>query len=128
MTISETEKESMRLRAWANRAKGKGVRWRMIRDTMSVISVHWMTSSEVEICMVKIWGLTRKKTREILDEMTEIGDCIVEKDEKTSEMKYHLKQERVNFWLGKGGIHGIPAGIVEVVETTMHVKRLEAEV
>lgn len=125
MTLSGREVETLRVRAWKARAKGKGVRWRMIRDCVSCISVHWMTSSEVEICMIRIWGLTRKKTRELLEEMVQIGDVQVEKDDQTKEMKYHLVPKRVNFWLGPQGIQGIPAGIVQVVEITRTVYAVE---
>lgn len=90
----------------------------MIRDCVSCCSVHWMTSDEVETCMIRIWGLTRKKTREILEEMVQIGDVQVEKDDRSKEMKYHLDPKRVKFWLGLQGIAGIPAGIAQVVEIT----------
>jgi len=123
--MSEKELEELKVKAWGNRAKGRSVRWRMIRDTMSVVSVYWMTLSEVETCMVRIWGLTRKKTRELLEEMVSIGDCIVEKDEKTHDLRYHLKQDRVKFWLGVHGLKAIPAGIVQVVEISRSVKGLE---
>lgn len=122
---SATEIAQMRLRAWQNRAKGKGVRWRMIRDTLATVSVYWMTLSEVETCMVRIWGLTRKKTKELLEEMVTIGDVQVEKDPKTHQLKYNLKQDRVNFWMGPQGVQGIPVGIVQVVETTRNARALE---
>jgi hypothetical protein len=125
MALSPEEQEKLRQKAWENRAKGRGVRWRMIRDTMSVVSVYWMTLSEVETCMVRIWGLTRRKTREILEEMVQIGDVTVEKDEKTGDLKYKLNQDRVNFWMGRAGVQGIPAGIVQVVETTRSARSLE---
>jgi len=118
--LSEGETERLRRIAWKRRAKGRGLRWGLIRDTMSVVSVYWMTLSEVETCMVRIWGLTRKKTRELLEEMVEIGDCLFERDETTKEMKYHLNPERATFWLGAKGTLAIPAGIVQVVETTKH--------
>jgi len=124
---SATEIAQMRVRAWKNRAKGKGVRWRMIRDTLATVSVYWMTLSEVETCMVRIWGLTRKKTRELLEEMVQIGDVMIEKDDKTHELKYKLKQDRVKFWMGPQGVQGIPVGIVQVVETTRSAKQLEID-
>lgn len=77
--------------------------------------------------MVRIWGLTRKKTRELLEEMVQIGDCMFEKDETTHEMKYHLRADRATFWLGPQGVQGIPAGIVQVVETTRNAVKLEAD-
>ncbi|GAI23722.1 unnamed protein product [marine sediment metagenome] len=90
----------------------------MIRDVLAVVSGSWMTLYEVQICMTRIWGLTRNKTRELLEEMVEIGDCLAETDEKTHELKYHLHPKRVKFWMGLQGCQGIPAGIVEVVAIT----------
>lgn len=125
MTLSGREIETLRVKAWKARAKGKGIRWRMIRDTMSVVSASWMTLSETQDCMVRIWGLTKNKTREILEEMVGLGDCLLEKDEKTGEMMYHLAQKRVTFWLGLKGIEAIPAGIVEAVAITRDAHKLE---
>jgi len=127
MDLSASEIEHLRLISWQNRAKGRGVRWRMIRDVLAVVSSSWMTLFEVQDCLVRLWGLTRNKTREILEEMVSIGDVLVEKDEKfPHQLKYYLKPERVNFWLGPQGIPGIPAGIVQVVELTKSASALEA--
>jgi len=125
MELTGREIEVQRERAWKARAKGKGIRWRMIRDTMSVVSASWMSLSEVQDSMVRIWGLTKNKTRELLEEMVGLGDCLLEKDEKTGEMKYHLSKERVSFWLGPRGIEAIPAGIVEAVVITRDAHKLE---
>lgn len=127
MSLSAGEIERLRLIAWRNASKGKGIRWRLIRATMAVVSGYWMTLSEVETCMVRIWGLTRNKTREILDEMVEIGDCLFERDEKTHEMKYHLNPSRASLWLGQRVGEAIPAGIVQVVETTLDASKLERD-
>ncbi|GAI13043.1 unnamed protein product [marine sediment metagenome] len=75
--------------------------------------------------MVRIWGLTRKKTRELLEEMVEIGDVQVEKDPKTGVLKYKLIQERVKFWMGNKGVLAIPVGIVQVVEITRRASESE---
>ena len=115
----------MKVRAWKNRAKGKGVRWRMLRDTVSVVSSNWLTSYQVETCMIRIWGLTRKKTKELIEELVDMGDLIVEKDDKTHDMKYYLNRERARFWFGDKMIQAIPAGIVQVVELTKSASALE---
>ena len=125
MSLTEREVQEEKEKAWRNRAKGRGVRWRMIRDTLATVSVYWMNLSEVQICMIRIWGLTKAKTREILEEMVEIGDVDVKKDPTTFNMLYKLKPERVKFWMGRRGTEGIPAGIVQVVETTMLVSKSE---
>jgi len=123
--LTEQEIEAMRLRAWKFHAQGRSVRWRMIRDVLAVVSVSWMTWEEIQVCMTPIWGLTRNKTRELLEEMVSIGDCQAETDDKTHELKYHLNPDRVKFWLGLQGIEGIPAGIVEVVEITRSALKSE---
>ena len=125
ITLSVREQADMKVRAWKNRAKGKGVRWRMLRDTVSVVSASWMTSYMVETCMIRIWGLTRKKTKELIEELVDMGDLLVEKDDKTYDMKYHLNRERAKFWLGEKTLQAIPAGIVQVVELTKSVSALE---
>ena len=127
MALTGREIETLRVKAWKARAKGKGIRWRMIRDTMSVVSASWMTLSEVQDCMVRIWGLTKNKTREILEEMVGLGDCLLEMDEDTGEMIYHLATKRVTFWLGPKGLEAIPAGIVEAVVITRDAHKLERD-
>ena len=97
----------------------------MIRDVLAVVSTSWMSLLEVQVCMTRIWGLTRNKTRELLEEMVEIGDCLAETDDKTHELKYHLHPERVKFWMGLQGVSGIPAGIVEVVAITSSAVKSE---
>jgi len=123
--MSEREVEQQREKNWKNRARGRGVRWRMIRDTLATVSVYWMTMEEVQTCMIRIWGLTKNKTRELLEEMVSIGDVELKKDPTTFNMLYRLKPERVKFWMGLRGASGIPAGIVEVVETTMLASKSE---
>jgi len=125
MSLSEPEKEELRRKGWEQRAKGRGVRWRMIRDTLATVSVYWLTLFEVQTCMVKLWGLTKNKTREILEEMVEMGDVETKKDPLTHNLLYKLKPERVVFWLGAKGTEAIPAGVVEVVETSMLVSESE---
>lgn len=125
MSLTERELANQKEKEWRNRAKGRGVRWRMIRDTLATVSVYWMTLSEVQTCMVRIWGLTRNKTREILEELAEMGDVQVKKDPSSHNLLYKLKPERVVFWMGVRGVEAIPAGIVEVVETTMLVSKSE---
>jgi len=125
LSLTEREIANQKEKEWRNRAKGRGVRWRMIRDTLATVSVYWMTLDEVQTCMVRIWGLTRNKTREILEEMADMGDVETKKDPSSHVLLYKLRPERVTFWMGVKGTEAIPAGIVEVVETTMLVSKSE---
>jgi len=75
--------------------------------------------------MVRIWGLTRNKTRELLEEMVETGDVETKKDPTSHNLLYKLRPERVTFWMGIKGSEAIPAGIVQVVETTMLASKSE---
>ncbi len=125
VSLTEAEVERKKVKGWSLRAKGRGIRWRMIRDVLATVSVYWMTLSEVQTCMVRIWGLTRNKTREILEEMAEMGDVETKKDPTSHNILYKLREERVKFWMGLKGVEGIPAGIVEVVETSMLASQSE---
>lgn len=125
MSLSKREIEHQKEKAWRNRAKGRGVRWRMIRDTLATVSVYWLTIWEVQTCMIRIWGLTRNKTREILEEMVETSDVETKKDPTSHNLLYKLRQDRLVFWLGAKRSEAIPAGIAQVVETTMLASKSE---
>lgn len=105
--------------AWSRNAKGKGLRWRMIRDLIGVCSCQWMTTQQVQSVMRKLWGLKNKTTRDLLEEM-EQDQCVKqERDDKTGQFKWGTTQAGVIDYLKGSRI--IPAGLVEVVENTLSV-------
>lgn len=125
-THSYAEVEKMKVRAWKNKAKGKGIRWRMLRDLISTISSQWLTSYQIETSMIRLWGTKRGRTREMLSELVGMGDIKTDKSLKPPfDMMYYMNQDRVNFWLGIAGLKGIPAGIVEAVSISKNARPSE---
>ena len=128
MSLSEKEKEEMKVKAWKRRAKGHPTRWRMLRDAVALLSLTWMSTSEFQTAMRRIWALKNNTSRDMLEELEEGGDLIQDKDYKTGFYKWGSTPRGVNFWIGK--VDRIPAGIAEVVWTTPFVsesKELIAE-
>ena len=122
-TLSATETEQMKLRAWKNRAKGHPTRWRMLRDAVAVLSLKWMTTSQFQIAMRRIWALKNTTSRDILEELEGGRSVIQERDEKSQLFKWGATREGVKFWIVSPD--RIPAGVVEVAELSASVSDLE---
>lgn len=121
----EQETEQMRLRAWKARAKGHPTRWRMLRDSVAVLSLEWMTTSQFQIAMRRIWALKNSTSRDILEEL-EMGRSVrQDQDDKSKIFKWGATREGVKFWILT--VDRIPAGIVQVARTTASVNELEAD-
>ena len=122
-TLSATETEQMKLRAWKNRAKGHPTRWRMLRDAVAVLSLKWMTTSQFQVAMRRIWALKNTTSRDILEELEGGRSVIQERDEKSQLFKWGATREGVKFWIVSPD--RIPAGVVEVAELSASVSDLE---
>lgn len=123
MELSERETQSLIERAWKRRAKGRPMRWRILRDLVAVVSLKWMTTSEVQMAMRRLWALKNNTTRDILEELQSEGAILQERDDKTQIFKWGASREGVNFWIQ--GTDHIPAGLVQVASTTGFVLKLE---
>ena len=117
------ETEEMRLRAWKNRAKGHPTRWRMLRDAVAVLSLEWMSTSQFQVAMRRIWALKNSTSRDMLEELEGGRSIAQEKDEKAGVYKWGATREGVAFWLVK--TDRIPAGIVQVASLSANVSDLE---
>lgn len=123
MALSDRETESLIERAWRGRAKGRPMRWRILRDTVAVLSLEWMTTSQIQMAMRRLWALKNNTTRDILEELESEGSISQERDEKDQIYKWGASRDGVKFWIL--GTENIPAGIVQVASTTGFVKKLE---
>jgi len=122
--VGERERESIfQASAWWRNAKGKGLRWRILRDLLATCSVEWLSTSEIFDTMTRIRGVTHGKTRELMTALEGMGDLSQERDEKDQVFKWHATRQGVSYWLGKPG--DIPAGIVEAVRITKAVSKRE---
>lgn len=115
--------ERQRLVAWEKTARGKGLRWRILRDVVACLRLHWMTFEELSHVMLKLRGLTRNKLREMLSELQETGDLDHVLDKRIQRWVYGATLQGAGFWIN--GTVGIPAGIVEAVQIMRHARALE---
>lgn len=122
---SEKEIEAQRDRAWRAKARGHPMRWRILRDMVAVLSLGWMTTSQVQIAMRRIYALKNNTTRDILEELEQEKTVVQEKEDKSGLFKWGSTSSGVSFWIGK--TVNIPAGIVEVAYLSMNVNELEAD-
>ena len=99
------------------------MRWRILRDMVAVLSLGWMTTSQIQIAMRRIYALKNKTTRDILEELEQGMAIVQERDDMTKIFKWGSSKEGVAFWIGK--TENIPAGIVEVAWSSMNVSELE---
>lgn len=100
------------------------MRWRILRDMVAVLSLGWMSTSQVQIAMRRIYALKNNTTRDILEELQQEKSIVQEKDD-SGMFKWGSTSSGVSFWIGK--MVNIPAGIVEVAYLSMNVDELEAD-
>ena len=118
--MSGREIEALCLRAWKARAKGRPMRWRILRDIVSVLSQAWMSTFQVQIAMRRLYALKNKTTRDILEELESEKSVVQEKDDKTQMFKWGATAEGVAYWIGK--TENIPVFIVRVAATSAYVE------
>jgi len=118
--MSEREIEALCVRAWRGRAKGRPMRWRILRDTVAVLSLGWMSTFQVQIAMRRLYALKNKTTRDILEELESEKAVVQERDDTSQTFKWGSTAEGVKFWIGK--TENIPVSIVQVAVTSASVK------
>lgn len=123
MSFSDGETQSLLEVAWKRTAKGRPLRWRILRDCVAVLSLGWMSTSQVQIAMRRLWALKNRTTRDILEELEMEKAIIQEKDEKDQIYKWGSTPSGVKFWIGT--TQHIPVGIAEVALTSLNVNVLE---
>lgn len=121
MSLPETD--HARVIAWRRNAKGRPTRWRILRDLVALVSLHWMTTEQVQVGMRRLWALKNKTTRDMIEELESEGTLHQSKDEKTNRFMWHATQSGVAFWITSP--NHIPAGLVEVASTIKHASQLE---
>ena len=120
---SEKELEQDKVRAWARKAKGHPMRWRILRDGVAVLSLGWMSTSEFQTAMRRLWALKNKTSRDLLEELEEEGSVIQEREERTKEYKWGATRSGVAFWVGKP--INIPASVAQVALTIVNAAVFE---
>jgi len=118
--MSEREIEALCVRAWRGRAKGRPMRWRILRDVVACLSLAWMSTFQIQIAMRRLYALKNKTTRDILEELESEKSVVQERDDKSQMFRWGATAEGVAFWIGKTA--NIPVSIVEVACISASVK------
>lgn len=100
------------------------MRWRILRDAIAVLSLKWMTLSEFQTAMRRLWALKNKTSRDLLEELEGEKSVIMEKD-REGWNRWGATREGVAFWIVK--TENIPARIAQVAETSMFVSGFEED-
>lgn len=111
---------------WDRAAKGRGNRWRMLRDIVALTSVKPMNIMMIQDCMLKMKGLTRNKVRELTEDL-ERAAAIKQTSGNISGVGlvhgWVATDPGVSYWLKNR--KAIPAGIVEVASRMQYAVRSE---
>lgn len=114
--------------AWDKSAKGRGNRWRMMRDVIAMFAIRPMNLTQAQDAMMRLRGITRRKTHQMIEELERALDIKPTSGTLKGElvMGYTATEQAVHFWLG-GSRLNIPAGIVRVLPTMTPVPKSEEE-
>jgi len=115
--------------AWNKSAKGRGNRWRMMRDVVAMLALRPLNLTQLQDALMRLRGITRRKTHQMLEELERAGDVKPVSGLIGGEVVagYSSTEKGVHFWLG-GTRKGIPAGVVRVLPTMTSVPKSEEAV
>ena len=121
LSVGERDTRRQALIQWRKDGKGKGLRWIMMREVVAYLSLHWMTSTQIQDAMLLHRGLTRKKTNELLGDL-ESTECIIqERYKEKGEYMWGATPLGVDIWLRTKKV--IPAGIVQAAQRIKDVRK-----
>lgn len=114
--------ESEREVSWRVRARGRGLRWQMLRELVAATSKLPLTTRDCQTWMQTLRGLSNNTTRIMLGEL------------RNSSMVIHVKTEKDYFWSATergvseflGQRSSIPARIVEAMMMLLDVNKPES--
>lgn len=109
-----SEIERLRVIAW--KKTGRSLRWNLLRDVVAVISLRWLTLSQVQDAMVGLQGMTHGKTLQLLSELERAGYVHQQRREDSKQWMWGATPKGAKSWLPKGTPAAIPAHIVEAVQ------------
>ena len=112
--------------SWEKAAKGRGNRWRMMRDIVAALAMRPMNLMMTQRAMMRLRGLTRAKTHEMMSDLEDAGDIkpISGKIGDVELLGWAATDKGVHFWLG-GSRLNIPVSIVQVLPILTSAPKLE---
>ena len=120
------ENEQDKAVKWDKSAKGRGNRWRMMRDVVAALALRPMNLTMTQNAMMRLRGLSHGKVHEMMMELEGAGD-IKPTSGKIGETAFNgwaATDRGVHFWL-EGTRLGIPAGLVRVLPIMSPAAKLE---
>ena len=113
---------------WDKSAKGRGNRWRMIRDVVAALALRPMNLTQTQDAMMRLRGITRRKTHQMMEELERAGDIKPTSGTISGNviMGYSATDRGVHFWL-EGSRRSIPAGLVRVLPTMVSAQKSDSE-
>ncbi len=134
MSIEEGERELENVDprdkpiAWEKAAKGRGNRWRMMRDIVACLALRPMNLTQTQDAMMRLRGLSRNKVIEMMSQLESAGDLKPTSGRISGvEIAGTTATDRgVHFWLD-GSRGNIPASIVRVLPIMVSVPDSEAK-
>jgi len=114
--------------AWDKSAKGRGNRWRMMRDLVAVLAMRPLNLTQTQDALMRLRGITRAKTHQMMGELERAGDIKPTSGTISGEiiMGYSATSKGIHFWIPKGR-KTIPAGIVRVLPTMLPVVKSDPQ-
>lgn len=104
--------ETERLVAWRLRAKGKGLRWQILRDIIVTLSISALRTEDIQNVMNVHKGLTHLKVNQMLDELKQ-SNCVVQDFDKDRGYFWAVTQTGISFYVGSR--QDIPNSVREVL-------------
>jgi hypothetical protein len=111
---------------WDKSAKGRGNKWRMLRDLVAILSLNAMSLMMIQDTMLRLRGLSRGKVMEMMNQLQRAGD-IKETVGTVGGVTVHgwtTTDQGVALWL-RGTRMDIPARIVQAASTMRYAVKSE---
>lgn len=108
---------------WDKSGKGRGNRWRMMRDIVACLALRPMNLMQTQRALLRLRGLTRQKVHQMMMELQDAGDII---EVTGKQMGWATTDRGVHFWIPQGR-KAIPAGIVRVLPTMVFAPTLDPD-
>ena len=122
---AEAHNEQKRELKWKKSGGGRGNRWLMLRDLLSILSLRPMSNNLVQDTMLLMRGLKRSTVRDMLDQLerTKSIEQVEDASGPIRQWVWVATEGGVQYWIGSRG--AIPASIAAAANTMRIVNVLE---
>jgi len=122
---SEAHSEERREKQWKKSGKGRGNRWLMLRDLLSILSMRPMNNNIVQDTMLLMRGLKRTTVRDMLEQLerTKSIEQLEDASGPIRQWVWVATEGGVQYWIGSR--KAIPATIAQAAWTMRVVNVLE---